>query len=236
MRYADLFMMVSPEFAPSGENLHLLAGEHASHFFVHWLDLAAPLAIGGLWLWMFFTQLRQRPLLAVGDPYLRESLETRRRPLMAHASSRRPRVSRRRVSQSAAGLRTRAHRRQRLDHRPVRDLAGRVCGHRAHPDVVHVRAVRGRAREQAGRPSSRWRSSRSRGCRRGRGCSRFRRTRSTTSASERARASNGYGWVEQGRRHGAHPDRRGDAADARARPARRGPQRRPAQPATTRRR
>jgi hypothetical protein len=36
----------------------------------------APLAIGGLWLWMFLTQLAQRPLLAVGDPYLREALET----------------------------------------------------------------------------------------------------------------------------------------------------------------
>jgi hypothetical protein len=76
MRFADLFMMVSPEFDATGGNLHLLAGEHASHFFVHWLDLAAPLAIGGLWLWMFFGELRQRPLLAAGDPYLRESLET----------------------------------------------------------------------------------------------------------------------------------------------------------------
>ena len=74
VRYADLFMMVSPEFASSGENLHMLTGEHESHFFIHWLDLAAPLAIGGLWLWMFFTQLRQRPMLAIGDPYLRESL------------------------------------------------------------------------------------------------------------------------------------------------------------------
>jgi hypothetical protein len=76
MRFADLFMMVSPEFDAAGSNLHLLAGEHASHFFVHWLDLAAPLAIGGLWLWMFLTELRQRPLLATGDPYLREALET----------------------------------------------------------------------------------------------------------------------------------------------------------------
>ena len=76
MRFADLFMMVSPEFDAAGGNLHLLTGEHASHFFVHWLDLAAPLAIGGLWLWMFFTELRQRPLLATGDPYLREALET----------------------------------------------------------------------------------------------------------------------------------------------------------------
>ncbi len=56
VRFADIYMLVSPEFDASGENLHLLAGEHASHFFVHWLDLAAPLAIGGLWLWMFFTR------------------------------------------------------------------------------------------------------------------------------------------------------------------------------------
>jgi len=76
VRFVDIFMMVSPEFDSSGANLHLLAGEHASHFFVHWLDLAAPLAVGGLWLWMFFGELRQRPLLATGDPYLRESLET----------------------------------------------------------------------------------------------------------------------------------------------------------------
>ena len=39
------------------EPAHARGGEHASHFFVHWLDLAAPLAIGGLWVWMFFTQL-----------------------------------------------------------------------------------------------------------------------------------------------------------------------------------
>ena len=61
VRYVDLFMLVSPEFASTGENLHLLEGEHESGLFVHWLDLAAPLAIGGLWLWMFLTQLAQRP-------------------------------------------------------------------------------------------------------------------------------------------------------------------------------
>ena len=76
MRYVDLSMMISPEFTSAGHNMHFEAGEHASHFFVSWLDLAAPLGIGGLWLWMFFTQLAQRPLLAVGDPYLRESLES----------------------------------------------------------------------------------------------------------------------------------------------------------------
>jgi len=76
VRYIDLFMLVSPEFDATGANLHLLAEEHEAGFYVHWLDLAAPLAIGGLWLWMFFTQLAQRPLLAFGDPYLREALES----------------------------------------------------------------------------------------------------------------------------------------------------------------
>ena len=78
VRFADIFMMVSPEFAATGGNLHAHIGEsaHASHLFVHWLDLAAPLGIGGLWLWMFYTQLGRRPLLAVGDPYLREALQS----------------------------------------------------------------------------------------------------------------------------------------------------------------
>jgi len=76
VRYIDLIMLVSPEFDATGANVHMMAGEHEAGFFVHWLDLAAPLAVGGLWLGMFFTQLAQRPLLAFRDPYLRESLET----------------------------------------------------------------------------------------------------------------------------------------------------------------
>ena len=76
VRYIDLFMLVSPEFDRQAPTSTCSAGEHEAGFYVHWLDLAAPLAIGGLWLWMFFTQLAQRPLLAFGDPYLREALES----------------------------------------------------------------------------------------------------------------------------------------------------------------
>ena len=36
MRFVDIFMLVSPEFASSGANLHCSKGEHVSHFFVHW--------------------------------------------------------------------------------------------------------------------------------------------------------------------------------------------------------
>jgi hypothetical protein len=74
VRYIDLIMLVSPEFDAAGTNLHMMAGEHEGGFYLHWLDLAAPLAVGGLWAWMFFTQLAQRPLLAFRDPYLRDSL------------------------------------------------------------------------------------------------------------------------------------------------------------------
>ena len=75
VRYADLIMLVSPEFDAAGANLHMAVGEPEAGFHLHWLDLAAPLTVGGLWLWMFFTQLAQRPLLAFRDPCLREALE-----------------------------------------------------------------------------------------------------------------------------------------------------------------
>jgi len=77
MRFADVFMIVSPEFLRSGENVHFVHGDEVmSRLFVSWTDLAAPLAIGGLWLWMFFTELGKRPLFATGDPYLIESLQS----------------------------------------------------------------------------------------------------------------------------------------------------------------
>jgi len=74
VRYVDIFMLVTPEFGAEG-NLHMVHGDHANHFFVHWLDVAAPMAIGGAWVWMFAGQLLQRPMLAFRDPYLRESLQ-----------------------------------------------------------------------------------------------------------------------------------------------------------------
>ncbi len=76
VRYIDLFMLVAPDFDASGGNLHMLEGEHESRFFVHWLDLAALLAVGGIWTWMCLTRLAQRPLLAAQDPYLREALQS----------------------------------------------------------------------------------------------------------------------------------------------------------------
>jgi hypothetical protein len=64
MRFVDLFWLIGP-----------LHGKGPLR--VHWVDVAAPVGIGGLWLAMFIWQLRSRALLPVGDPYLKSALEHR---------------------------------------------------------------------------------------------------------------------------------------------------------------
>ncbi len=44
-------------------------------FIVSWLDFAAPIAIGGIWLWYFIGQLRKRPIVPVMDPFLEKAIE-----------------------------------------------------------------------------------------------------------------------------------------------------------------
>ena len=72
-RHYDFYMMVRRFDAGS----HCL-GEagRVSHLFFHWVDPFAVLAVGGLWVWMFMGELKKRPLLAIGDPYLRQALES----------------------------------------------------------------------------------------------------------------------------------------------------------------
>jgi hypothetical protein len=62
MRLVDLYWMTRPEFTPS------------SAMPSFW-DLAAPLALIGLWFGVFAWQLKQRPLLPLGDPKLEEAIE-----------------------------------------------------------------------------------------------------------------------------------------------------------------
>jgi len=61
MRLVDLFWIVMPAFQPSG-------------FHLHWLNLAVPLALGGIWLGAFLWELERRPLLPLGAPNLAEGL------------------------------------------------------------------------------------------------------------------------------------------------------------------
>ncbi|HVE66676.1 MAG TPA: hypothetical protein VNC59_08845 [Thermoanaerobaculia bacterium] len=61
MRLVDVFWLTRPAFAEGG-------------FHLNWMDLLAPVGVGGVWLAAFLRQLRQRPLLPVNDPEMQEAL------------------------------------------------------------------------------------------------------------------------------------------------------------------
>jgi hypothetical protein len=61
MRWVDLFWFIEPNEHP--------------HFYVHWLDIVIPIAMGGLWFAYFFYNLRSRPLLVLYDPRTQSALE-----------------------------------------------------------------------------------------------------------------------------------------------------------------
>jgi hypothetical protein len=42
-------------------------------FYIHWLDVVAPIGIGGLWLAFFLWRLQQKPLLPQHDPRFQEA-------------------------------------------------------------------------------------------------------------------------------------------------------------------
>jgi hypothetical protein len=71
MRWLDFYWQAAPAFT-SATAEH---GGHGAGFHPHWLDLVAPIAIGGIWLWWFARQLASRTLLPVNDPYMSEALD-----------------------------------------------------------------------------------------------------------------------------------------------------------------
>ncbi len=68
MRLVDLFWLVGPDLVGRGPE--------AAPLRVHWMDLAAVLGLGGLWLFLFARQARTAPVLPAGEPELRELLAT----------------------------------------------------------------------------------------------------------------------------------------------------------------
>lgn len=66
MRMVDYFWLVEPAFHPEG-------------FSIHWLDVAAPAGIGGVWVALLLWQLKKRPLLPAHEPALEEAWGTNAR-------------------------------------------------------------------------------------------------------------------------------------------------------------
>jgi len=63
-RFIDLFFLIGPEAYTEGLGFH-------------WLDLAAPIGLGGIWVALFASNLRSRPLLPLRDAGLEDALHAR---------------------------------------------------------------------------------------------------------------------------------------------------------------
>jgi len=63
-RVVDLFWIVAPAL-------------HRESFFIHWLDIVIPVAVGGIWLGAFAWRLKGTSLLPLRDPRLVEALSYR---------------------------------------------------------------------------------------------------------------------------------------------------------------
>jgi hypothetical protein len=59
MSIVDIYWLTVPAFEPKGPEFHLT-------------DYGTLIGIGGLWMWLFLSQLRKRPLLPLHDPRLEE--------------------------------------------------------------------------------------------------------------------------------------------------------------------
>ena len=55
MRLVDLYWITAPAFDKSGLD-------------IHWLDIALPVGMGGIWISVFFWHLKRRSLVALNDP------------------------------------------------------------------------------------------------------------------------------------------------------------------------
>jgi hypothetical protein len=62
MHWLDILWMVAPSFYPA-------------RFHIHWLDIVAPVGIGGLWLAAFVGYLKARSLLPLHDPRFADLVE-----------------------------------------------------------------------------------------------------------------------------------------------------------------
>jgi hypothetical protein len=60
MRVVDLIWLVEPMFRRQG-------------FPIHWMDVALPIGMTGVWVFFFARNLRSRPLLPLNDPFFKEA-------------------------------------------------------------------------------------------------------------------------------------------------------------------
>jgi len=69
MRLVDMFYQIGPSHRVAP------AGLEQGAFYISWMDIVAPIAVGGIWLWWFLGELMKRPIVPAKDPYFEEAIE-----------------------------------------------------------------------------------------------------------------------------------------------------------------
>ena len=62
MRVIDVIWLIEPAF-------------NKEHFHLSWMDIVAPIALGGLWIGAFAWRLQTRAMVPLNDPQLEQALE-----------------------------------------------------------------------------------------------------------------------------------------------------------------
>ncbi len=68
MRVVDMYYLIGPTPRIGMQGYEVPFG-------FTWMDIVAPFAVGGIWLWWFFGELMKRPLVPVNDPYLENAIK-----------------------------------------------------------------------------------------------------------------------------------------------------------------
>lgn len=71
MRCIDMYWLVFPAF-----------NDHRFHF--HWLAIVAPVALGGIWVWLFIAHLKPYPLVPLHDPRFYKGMIAHDHPEFQH--------------------------------------------------------------------------------------------------------------------------------------------------------
>jgi hypothetical protein len=77
MRLVDLFWLTAPNFYPGFKDNGNAAGLQGFGLLDLAMYIACPIALGGIWLFFFFSRLEKRSLLPVNDPHFVEMLEAK---------------------------------------------------------------------------------------------------------------------------------------------------------------
>lgn len=76
MRIVDMYYLIAPspriDNAP-GTIEHGVRLDFFTGFSL--LDIAAPIAVGGIWLWYFFNELSKYPMVPENDPFLENAIK-----------------------------------------------------------------------------------------------------------------------------------------------------------------